>query len=198
MNNKLPILSLALAVLTASPLPASPVRSSLGGDGLSRIDDEAVNNLWVWPLTSIRSGATRTPRSIWTPQLDTWYEDISPDGYVFYSGSSKMVDFSEASITTSFRSGYSCGTFLPLEPGHYVLGCVVDGLTQFRLGFYKEAEGGYRWASWTTLASQSGAGYYERVFTVPAECSLVLVIPTSGSVSAPPLTVTDIEIYRLD
>ena len=199
MLSKRQFLSLALVVFGSVTLCAKPICSLVGSEGCRLAEeDSGPINLWEWPQTSIRSGAARTPRSVWTPQLGTWYEDISPDGYVFYSGSSKMVDFSEASITTSFRSGYSCGTFIPLEPGHYVLGCDVDGRAQFRISFYKKVEGGYLFNSWTALSVKESAGYYERVFTVPEGCSLVALLPTSSQGSAPPLTVTNIEIYRLD
>ena len=199
MNNKLPILSLALAVLTASLLPASPVRSNIGGDELLRIDDSLPQNLWVWPteVQSIRK--YHGPNAVWVPQIGVWYVFASNGGYVDTNYNlNELVGYTDVSVTATYDGGYSAGCFTPLLPGDYLISAMVDGAANFRVAFYEQVDGGYRWVSGKSLGLQTGGGYYERSFSVPSGCSLALVIPTSSVGSAPPLTVTNIEIYRLD
>ena len=63
---------------------------------------------------------------------------------------------------------------------------------------YYKVDGGYRYANYSIWSVQTYAGYYERVFTVPDDAGLVMLQITSRLKSEPPLTVTDIEIYRID
>jgi len=187
---------LKLLLLSLSPLLAlaSPVRSNMGGDGLSRLDPEdGPQNLWSWP--DAVSVQTAKPDTVWIPQVGVWYRKIAANGY---SSSGQYGSFDDSSVTTTYSSGYSMGTFLPLPPGHYVLGCEVDGRAQFRMTLYKEVDGGFKFMSYSIWSAQGAAGWYERTFTVPEEASLVMLMPTSSQTSAPPLTVTNIEIYRLD
>ena len=120
MNNKLPILSLALAVLTASIL-ASPVRDADAAKSLSFIEDAAPVNLWVWPEEMVRVPVRVTPNLVWTPETGVWYGAIAANGYCNATGSA-YGEFTQSSVTTTYLSGYSVGTFLSLDPGHYVLG----------------------------------------------------------------------------
>lgn len=200
MNNKLPILSLALAVLTASILPASPVRDYTAGKNLSYVEDDGPVNYFSWPTARQTQRKYQSPSSVWTPELGIWYVFIADNGYKDTNPSATgVVDWGEDYIVTRMESGYSAGVFLDLEPGHYILSSFVGGKAAFRLSFYSEVEGGYTWKSRTELSAQTEAGTYERVFTVPNGAALTCLIPTSGgNASSPPLTVTNIEIYRID
>ena len=186
-----------LLLLSECFLPAvsSPVRSNMGGEEVSRIEDDAPVNLWSWPTDLLFYSAS--PSTIWTPQLNVWYGRIAENGYSLVR-SSPYGEFDNESVTTIFQTGYSLGVFLPIFSGHYILRCNVSGRSKFRLGFYRETTSGYLWTSSSLLGVKSSSGIYERVFTVPEGCSLMLLLPTSSDSSASPLTVTDIEIYRLD
>lgn len=189
---------LRLLLLSFFPLLAlaSPVRSNMGGDELSHLNpDDGPQNLWVWPTGVESPRRYRSPSTIWTPEIGVWYYRCATNGYIQPSGSF-LSDYGNDFVTTTYSGGYSAGTFVYLDAGHYHLSCNVDAPALFRLGFYKEVDGGYLWSAWTTITSQPSAGRYERVFTVPDECSLVLLLPCSYITD--PLTVTDIEIYRLD
>lgn len=177
---------------------ASPVRSDVGGRKDLGYIEEGPKNLWVWPteaLGSADAGGMKLPATVWTPEIGAWYNQIAANGYAFMSGA-VMGDFGEDFVTSYISSGYGWGTFLELEPGHYVIGCETDNVAMFRFGFYNEVEGGYLWSSQLTLSRSNGAGYYERVFTVPEGTALTLVLPTSTNHET--LTTTDIVIYRLD
>ena len=186
---------LRLLLLAISPLLAlaSPVRSNMGGDELLRIDDSLPQNLWVWPddVTAIKT----SPSTVWIPEIGVWYASIAINGYSRYAA--PAGEFSDHSVSSTFSAGYSLGTFLPLEEGHYVLKYTADGKSQFSLGFYREVDGGYINHSYSIFPTFA-AGDVEQVFTVPTGISLVLLLPTSRNASAPPLTVTNIEIYRID
>ena len=194
MLSKRQFLSLALVVFGSITLCAKPIVSLVGSEGCRLAEeDSGPINLWTWPTEE--SSAFVYPSTVWMPQIGVWYKGFAGNGY---SRNMNMGTWTEESVTSIYSSGYTMAAFLNLEPGHYVLGCDVDGLAQFRLSFYKRVEDGYLWDSWQVLAVRASAGYYERVFTVPEGCSLVALLPTSSQKSAPPLTVTNIEIYRLD
>lgn len=189
------LLFLPLAVL------ASPVRSNMGGEELSRLNpDDGPQNLWVWPteVQSIRKYLG--PNSVWVPQMGVWYVCISERGWIDTNSSIySLVDYSADSVTTTYRGGYSAGTFLPLESGNYVISALVDGDSCFTMGCYELLDNGYKWKSEKTLGRQFEAGYYEKFFTIPDGISLVSLILTSRRENQEqPLTVTDIEIYRID
>lgn len=187
--------TLSLLLLSAYLLPAfsAPVRDATAAKSLSFIEDSAPVNLWEWPddVTAIKT----SPSTVWVPEIGVWYACIAVNGYSRYAD--PAGEFSDHSVSSTFSSGYSLGTFLPLEEGHYVLRCITDGTSRFSLGFYREVESGYQQQSFAIFPALE-AGRIEHVFTVPPGAALTLILPTSRDASAPPLTVTNIEIYRLD
>ena len=193
---------LALAVITASlSLLARPVRGISAAKQLPYTDDSAPQNLWVWPTSarSVSDSPDYTPKSVWTPIPYVWYLCASLDGYFFVSPSDRGT-WGADWMSSINASGYSVGVFLDLLPGHYVISCEVDLPPQFTLSFYKAVDGGYQWASAISMTAQSTAGVYERVFTVPEEAALTFIRMCSRDAgwSVPSMTVTNIEIYRLD
>ena len=184
-----------LALTLSLFLFASPVRDATAAKNLSFIEDYAPINYWSWP--DAVTFQTAKPDTVWIPQVGVWYGSVAINGHSQTTSSSRG-SFDDTSVTTTYTSGYSMGIFLPLPPGHYVLGCEVDGRAQFRMALYKEVDGGFQFLSYSIWSAKGAAGWYERTFTVPEEASLVMLMPTSSQSSAPPLTVTNIEIYRID
>lgn len=193
-----------LLLLSACLLPAvsAPVRDAAAAKSLSFIEDSAPLNLWSWPTSaiSVKDVAHQyKPQSIWTPLTYVWYLCAAQNGYLFVSPTDRG-SWGADWMSSINASGYSVGVFLDLLPGHYVISCDVDLPPQFTLSFYKSVEGGYQWASWVSMSAQSTAGVYERVFTVPEDAALTFIRMCSrdGGWSVPAMTVTNIEIYRLD
>lgn len=170
-----------------------PVKSDVGGREDLGYIEEGPKNYWVWPTEAITRGGIG-PTTVWNPEVGVWYTGIAANGYVraLVKGS-----YTENSVTTKIDAGYAMGAFVALEPGRYGLSCNTDGDTQVRLGFYKEVEGGFMAGTWITLSRQSVGGWYNKTFTVPEGCSLVLLVPSPYD-STTTLTTTDIEIYRID
>jgi len=185
------------AAIVGLGLFAFPVRDSLSARMNADDEESGPQNLWVWPTEAIppKGQGNINPNYVWTPRIGVWYYRIAANGYLL-KDNNNLIDWWESGVTTSFGSGYSAGAFLPLEAGVYSISATVDGRAQFRVGFYREVENGFLWNSWKELSAQTAAGSYERTFTVPQGCSLVLISPTSSSSTV--LTTTNIEIYRLD
>ena len=200
MRKSLSLLCLALAVTTASRLAlASPQRGTSAAKNLLFTDDSAPVNLWVWPDAAQTVRRYYGPRDVWIPETGIWYIFAGAYGYIDTNPKAVLLDdFSANSVTARFDTGYSAAAFLILLPGDYRLSCTTDGRAQFRIGFYEEVEGGFKWHSASILSASSSAGVYERVFTVPDGCSLVVISPTSSQRADPPLTVSDIALYRID
>lgn len=195
--------ALLFLLLSACLLPAvsAPVRDAAAAKSLSFIEDSAPVNLWVWPTSarSVSDSPDYTPSSIWNPEPNVWYLCATVTGYFFVAPDDRGI-WGPDWMSSRNASGYSVGVFLVLLPGHYVISCEVDQPPQFYLSYYKAVEGGYKYTSYVSLASQSTAGVYKRVFIVPDDAGMVFVsmrTRDSGS-SVPAMTVTDIEIYRLD
>lgn len=189
--NKRAILAV-LAVLAAAVVSSAPVRSDLGGREDAGYIEDGPKNYWTWPTED--TNASANPTTVWTPEIGVWYTSIASDGY---STKNQMGTYTEDSVTSRISSGYAMGVFLPLEAGEYRISCNTDGDTAFRLNFYQEVEGGFMAGTWITLSRQSAGGWYNKTFTVPEGCSLVLLLPAPYNKNTT-LTTTDIEIYRID
>lgn len=193
------ILSLVIAMVAVAAL-GSPVKSDVGGREDLGIIEETPKNLWVWPTEALArdaAGGVRRPSSIWTPEMGVWYKKMAANGYLFMGAEANEGDFGDDFVTCLYKTGYGWGTFLELEPGHYVIGYKADGAARFWLSFYGEVDDGYQWVSGVGLTKSDKAGHYERVFTVPEGTALTALLPVSPA-SNEVLTTTDIEIYRLD
>lgn len=194
MNRKLfSLFCLSLAVLTASLLPASPVRSNSGGAEVSHIEDSAPVNLWSWPTEKTQINYIG-PSSVWTPIVGVWYDGASNTGNFRNSG--PYCEFGEDWVNISAKSpsgSYSNGCFLYLEPGDYSFSCLTDLAGALSFAFYKAVNGGFQYSHRVSYYWQTE---WQEIITVPEECPLVLVwfLPPNNQ----SMIVTNIEIYRID
>lgn len=190
-----------LAILSLS-VQGVPVRSDVGGRDIQDIEDYGPKNYWTWPTESANVSQTKTPTSVWIPEVGKWYGVAAYNGYIrkddISSGSGRYGSWTYDSVTTTFFDGYSYGIFLDLEPGDYTLEFDVDGYSRFSLGFFEEADGGYIYSGTATALKQGGPGHQVCGFVVPEYAALQLLIVSSRDKDADPLTTTNIKIWRED
>lgn len=193
------LLTTLLTICLGLGILASPVRDSLSARMNADDEDSGPRNLWTWPTAEQSKREYHGQGAVWKPEVGVWYGFVSERGYVDTNMNNwKLVGWTEASMSTIVGGSYSSGVFMPFLPGTYSLGCDVDGRTQIHLGYYEAVSGGFKWKSFQSLRRQTEAGYYERTFTVPDGCSLVMFVFNSDTTTEGVLTVTDIEIYHID
>ena len=182
---------------------ASPVKSTLGGDGSEWLDEETEEDFWRWPTEKADTSSigVMSPNNIWIPEVGKWYDYCSVNGYVVGRASSMWRDigyFREDSVTTGISGGYCYGVFLALEPGEYEVTCLTDKRARFWVSFYEEVDGGYRWLGNSQLSVGNPlGGAYSSMFSVPEEAVLTLLLPRPYY-TADTLTTTDLAIHRID